>query len=110
MTVGVATVATAGTDADAINVLATSGQAVVDAGSISTTGLNSRGIVATGGDGVNITLDDVTTTGDGATGVLVPTCLVLFGPTATAAATITGGYIATSGTAADGTTETDRHR
>jgi hypothetical protein len=97
VTVDVASIATAGANADAINVLATSGQAVVNAGSISTTGFNSRGIVATGGDGVNIAFGAVATTGDTATGVLVP-----FGPTATGAATISGGNVVTSGAAADG--------
>ena len=97
VTVNVATIATAGANADAINVLATSGQALVNAGSVSTTGFNSRGIAATGGDGVNIVFGAVTTTGDGATGVLVP-----FGPTATRAATLSGGNVVTSGAAAYG--------
>jgi trimeric autotransporter adhesin len=96
------TVITTGASADAINVLATSGLADVDVGTVSTTGLNSRGIVATGGDGVTIAFDAVTTTGDGATGVLVPASIGFFGPRPTANATIAGGNVTTSGVAADG--------
>lgn len=95
-------VRTSGAGADAINVLATSGLADVDVGVVSTTGLNSRGIVATGGEGVTIAFDAVTTTGAGATGVLVPASVGLFGPRPTASATISGGNVTTSGMAADG--------
>ena len=95
-------VSTTGASADAINVLATSGRANVDAGSISTTGLNARGIVATGGEGVTIAFDTVTTSGDGATGILVPASIGLFGPRPSANVTIEGGNVTTAGTGADG--------
>lgn len=95
-------VTTAGANADAIAVRALSGRVVVDAGTIVTTGQNSRGIVATGSDGAEIAFDAVRTSGNGATGILIPASVGLFGPRPTANAVITGGNVSTAGIGADG--------
>lgn len=101
-TVNANSVATAGANADAINARASSGLVDIDAGTIVTSGINSRGIVATGNEGVSIAFDAISTAGDGATGVLVPAGVGLFGPLPTASAAIAGGNVSTLGMGADG--------
>ncbi|WP_373490873.1 autotransporter domain-containing protein [Parasphingorhabdus sp.] len=88
-------VSTEGTAADGINVESRFSTATVDAGTVNTTGDNARGIVAIGGAEANIAFDSVTTSGNGATGILVPSGSLFVRPTAIA--DISGGNVSTNG-------------
>ncbi len=88
-------VSTEGTAADGISVESRFSTATVDAGTVITTGDDARGIVAIGGTEANIAFDSVTTSGNGATGIIVPAGSLLVSPTASA--DISGGTVSTSG-------------
>ena len=93
---------TLGANADAINVISTGGLATVNAGPITTTGANADGIVATGATGANVSFTSISTTGANASGVVIPAGVPLFGPPASATATVTGASITTVGATSDG--------
>ncbi|MEO7687882.1 MAG: autotransporter domain-containing protein [Sphingomonas sp.] len=96
-TVNLVSVKTRGANADGINVTSTGGTASVTATRVLTNGDNASGIVVSGAQGASVTYGTISTTGAGATGILIPA-----GPVATAKATVTGtGALTTTGANAD---------
>ena len=89
-------VTTTGAGSDGIRATSTGGAAVATVGTLLTNGANARGIVVSGAQGAVVNYGTITTTGDGATGILIPAGV------ASATATVTGtGRISTTGAKAD---------
>ena len=101
LTVKSEAITTTGADADGINV-ASAGTVNVNAGAITTTGLNSDGVVATGGTAANVIFTNITTTGENANGVLIPAGVLVLGPQASGAVTVSGVNVSTTGATSDG--------
>ena len=95
-TANLASIKTRGAGGDGLLVTSTDGTASATVTSVLTSGANARGIVVSGALGATVAYNTVSTTGAGATGILIPAA----GPSAKA--TVTGtGPVTTAGANAD---------